>query len=317
MENRIVFIVPYFGHFNNYFQLFLNSCKMNPEVTWLIITDNNDQYNFPKNVIIINMSFNTLKKIISEKLQMNVCIDSPYKLCDLKPMYGLIFQKWISKYDWWGYCDVDLIFGRIPDFITDNLLSKYDKIGVLGHFTLMKNNDSVCNAFKLPINDKQLYKKVLMTDYNNSFDEEHKNSINNIMEMNGFKILNQNVEANPYTKSSIFRLNHLNKDWSYSIEKPTKSVFVWEKGILTRYSVINGTLISKEYLYIHFQSRNMRNSVTNFSRYKIIPNQFENLEVKKIDVKNFPKYKHLNMHYFRLRFHNLIDKIKKCIARRK
>lgn len=35
----IIIIVPYFGEFPNYFQLFLNSCKYNESINWVIITD--------------------------------------------------------------------------------------------------------------------------------------------------------------------------------------------------------------------------------------------------------------------------------------
>ena len=316
MKKKICFIIPYFGNFKNYFQLFLNSCATNSDFSWLIVTDNNEKYDFPRNVLVKQMSFSQLKEIINEKLNANVRINSPYKLCDLRPMYGKIFTDFISEYDWWGYCDIDLVFGKLNHFLSDDLLDSYDKIGVLGHCTLMKNTESVNNAFKLPLNGKYIYKKIISSSNNFSFDEEHHNSINNIMENNGFRILNQNAEANPYTKSSVFRLNHLNPDWTYSVERPSKSVFIWENGILKRFIVVDNKLISKEYLYIHFQSRKMKNLVSNFNKYKIIPNCFENLETKNISLENFPKYKHFNLHYIKLRTHNLLDKSKKFITRR-
>ena len=50
MKKKICFIIPYFGNFKNYFQLFLNSCRLNSDINWLIITDNKDEYDYPKNV---------------------------------------------------------------------------------------------------------------------------------------------------------------------------------------------------------------------------------------------------------------------------
>lgn len=47
-----IFIVPYFGKFPNYFQLILNSCEKNSDFNWLIITDIEGEYNYPKNVFI-------------------------------------------------------------------------------------------------------------------------------------------------------------------------------------------------------------------------------------------------------------------------
>lgn len=315
MKTKIAFIIPYFGKFNNYFQLFLNSCATNKEVTWLLFTDNQDEYNFPENVIVNKISFQELKNQIQLKFDFPVELNYVYKLCDLRPMYGDIFTKYLQGYDFWGYCDTDLIFGKISDFVNDEILSNYDKIGVLGHCTLMRNNKEVNTAYRLSLNGEQRFKKVLTSDYNVSFDEEYNKSINNIMEAYDFRILNINKEANPYTKSSVFRLNHLKKDWVYEIEKPKKSVFIWNNGKLIRYIQIHQRIVLEEYMYIHFQSRKMKNMVSNFSRYKIIPNSFENLEVESIDVDHFPKYKHLNMHYFRLRSHNLIEKTRKFITR--
>ncbi|WP_333562533.1 DUF6625 family protein, partial [Lactobacillus amylovorus] len=40
------FIIPYFGHFNNYFQLFLNSCKYNSNYDWIIFTDDRTKYDY-------------------------------------------------------------------------------------------------------------------------------------------------------------------------------------------------------------------------------------------------------------------------------
>ena len=89
-----------------------------------------------------------------------------------------------------------------------------------------------------------------------------------------------------------------------------KNILIWNKGKLTRYTLNKKKINKIDYLYIHFQSRPMKINTNNFVCYKIIPNSFDNLEVKKITVENFPKWKHFNMHYFKLRSHNLIDKIK-------
>ena len=58
MKKKICFIIPYFGNFKNYFQLFLNSCRLNSDINWLIITDNKDEYDYPKNVKRIELGFN-------------------------------------------------------------------------------------------------------------------------------------------------------------------------------------------------------------------------------------------------------------------
>jgi len=316
---KLVFIIPYFGEFKSYFQLFLNSCKTNPDVTWLIFTDNEVAYEYPKNVTIIHNTFQELKNKIQSKFDFPIVLDKPYKLCDYKPAYGYIFEEYIREYDAWGYCDTDLIWGDISKFINTSMLDQYDKIGDLGHCTIYKNTPEINTAFMLGIEGHLLYKQFFSTNTNNSFDEEYKDSINNIFKDYNYKILpTGKMAANIYTKSSDFKLTYLDANKHYQIEKKSKSAFIWQNGGLNRFTVENNEIKRDEYLYIHMQSRNMKvNSHSNMC-YKIIPNSFDDLEINDINPNNFPKYKHMNLHYFRLRTHNLITKIKyKMISLRK
>lgn len=308
------FVIPYFGHFNNYFQLFLNSCKYNSDYDWIIFTDDKTKYDYPENVIVHYTTFNKIKKYIQTKFEFPIALNYPYKFCDLKPMYGYIFSEYLSNYPFWGHCDVDLVFGNIDEFITENIRKNYDRIGVLGHFSLYKNIDNVNKAFMLPLNGKDRYKKVLTADYNLSFDEEYNQSINNILVEHHFKIFNKVHEAGLYTKTSNFRLNHLTDDWHYNVEPKTKNIFVWNKGILTRYILQNNKIKKEDYLYIHFQSRPMKVRTNNIIEFKIIPNSFDDLEVNRIAINSFPKWKHFNLHYFRLRSYNLIVKIRRKLS---
>ena len=59
---KCVFILPYFGKFNNYFPLFLKSCEKNPTYNWLIFTDCKEKYNYPENVDVVDMTLQELKK---------------------------------------------------------------------------------------------------------------------------------------------------------------------------------------------------------------------------------------------------------------
>lgn len=48
--NKICLITPYFGKFNNYFELFLNSYRCNPTVNWLILSEDETQYSYPDDI---------------------------------------------------------------------------------------------------------------------------------------------------------------------------------------------------------------------------------------------------------------------------
>ncbi|MGO3498013.1 MAG: DUF6625 family protein [Staphylococcus equorum] len=313
MEKKGVFIIPYYGSFKNYHKFFLESCGHNPDYDWLFITDNKEDYDYPTNVKKITLPFSELVRLVQSKFSTQVELKYAYKLCDLRPMYGYIFEDYIKSYQFWGHCDTDMIFGRISDFITNDDLDTYDKIGKLGHFTMYRNCKRINEAFKLPLNGKNRYVEVLTNPNNCSFDEEHNKSINNIFESYHFSIMPKTFEAGLYTKTSNFRLNFLNDDWTYSIEKKKKNIFIWDNGKLKRYVLNQGVLEMQEYLYIHFQSRKMKVRNNNKDTFKIIPNSFDDLEFDEITPSHFPKSKHFNFHYFTLRTYNLFVKVKRLV----
>ena len=61
MSNRILFIVPYFGRFHHYFQLWLQSCKYNATIDWLLLTDDETAYDYPVNV---KVKYTTFKEVV-------------------------------------------------------------------------------------------------------------------------------------------------------------------------------------------------------------------------------------------------------------
>lgn len=311
---KAIFIIPYFGHFNNYFQLFLNSCAYNKDFDWLIFTDDQTNYKYPHNVRVEYCSFQDIQNKFREKFDFNISLERPYKLCDFKPAYGYIFYDKIQQYDFWGHCDTDLIWGKIGDFITDDLLEKNDKIGIMGHCTLYRNTPENNSIFLKKLNGMDRAKEVLQSTYNYSFDEEFNLSINNLFEEYNKKIDYTEYEANIYTKSSDFKITKMDINTKkYFIEKRKRSFFLWDRGKLLRYSYVNEKIETEEYMYIHMQSREMKIKNSSFEIYKIIPNAFENIEVSAPIEKNFfnVKIKNFNLHYFKLRSHNLVDKLKK------
>ena len=309
----VVFIIPYFGKFNNYFQFFLNSCGRNKEYNWIIFTDDIRKFSYPENVKVVYTTFDEIKSRIVKKISdIQIKIESPYKLCDYKPLYGYLFEEYIQDYEYWGFCDLDLIFGNLNNFLDFNELKNFDKIGVLGHFTLFKNTKENRELFL----STERYKEVFSSEKSYKFDEEFGEdlgvSINNIFLDKGKKINDLDCFADIYVKSSNFKLIHYNiQNKNYVIEKKDKSFFVWDNGILIKYVYKNKKWNKKEYMYIHLQKRKMKIKNENINIYKIIPNSFENLEECFTKEKYFSvKRKNLNLHYFKIRSKNLITKFK-------
>ena len=179
--NRIAIILPYFGKLPDYFGLFLNSCKENPTIDWYLFTDDRRTYAFPSNVYVEYMSFSDLKSFFQEKFDFDICLNTPYKLCDYKPAYGYIFSDLIKDYDFWGYCDLDLLWGNIRKFLPDGEIIKYDKVGHLGHLALYQNAQEVNTIFMAEIEGRHRYKEVFSCEGSCVFDEWGEWSINRIL----------------------------------------------------------------------------------------------------------------------------------------
>jgi hypothetical protein len=171
-KKDIAMLFLYFGEFPWYFPYFLQSCKYNTSIDFFIISDHIYHSQLPDNVILIEQSFKGLTKLISNKLGFGVSIPYPYKLCDFKPTFGLVFSDLIKGYKFWGHGDIDIILGRITNFITDKVLNNHDIISIrhdylTGNFLLYKNNPTINSLFK---NSKD-YKKVFTSPQHFCFDE--------------------------------------------------------------------------------------------------------------------------------------------------
>ena len=273
---KILFIIPYFGKFPNYFQLFLNSCKYNSEYNWVIITDNKEEYNYPKNVKIINKSFEELKEEIQNKFDFKISLKTPYKFCDYRPAYGYIFDYLIKDYKYWGYCDIDLIFGDIASFLTENLMNKYDKIFINGHMSIYKNTKENNKIFMKKLNDRILYKEYFSSDKNYAFDELWNDSINDIYREVGLEVYDKKLCADIYPRNADFRLVlGYNRDYFEEfLERKKQSIFYYKNGKIIRYYKKRELLLKKEYIYLHLQKRKMIINIMKEKNYLIIPNQF-------------------------------------------
>lgn len=314
---RCIFIVPYFGKLPQHFDLVLKSCEYNSDMfDWIFFTDDQSNYDYPNNVKVVNISFDDMKNIIQEKFDFDIILNKPYKLCDYKPAYGYIFENYISNYEYWGHCDIDLIFGKLSHFLTDDIL-KYDKILRAGHMTLYKNNFKNNRRFMKNIDGVERYKEVFTDETSCIFDEDNSSNdinINTIWERYDYSKFNMDESiANIWYKGNVFKLIFVNEKYEFKIEKKYRSIFVWENGNLNRYFREENKLNKKEYMYIHFMARKimMSEDVIGVNVYKIIPNRFEKLNTNLLNLEDFysERWRYFNLQYFKVRSRNLKTKI--------
>lgn len=321
-----ILIIPYFGKFNNYFPLWLKSCECNKEFEWLIYTDDQTAYKYPSNVHVKYTTFKDIKEKAQLLVDFPIVLESPYKLCDWRPAYGELFKEDIEKYDFWGYCDTDLIWGNLSMFYTDEILEKYDKISDAGHFTLYKNNEQMRTAYKKLSSAGCLdYKEVYSNSLNYAFDEWGKNKgINRILLNNGFSIYYKPIVFADI-KISTYGLLNTRSDYDLKERRTVESkkhniVYIFDKGNLFQYALDeNGNMVINQEAYVHLQKRPMKISsdMETVKRFAIVPpNKFEaapdhiNIEYLKENKEN-----RIYWHYYHIRWNNFKRKLKKKFIR--
>ncbi len=271
-KKKICLIIPYFGKLPNYFDLWLESVRHNLDYNFLIITDAEIENNLPENVRVIKSSFEDLVKKIQSLYPFKISLNSPYKLCDYRPAYGEIFIEELVEYDFWGYCDVDLIFGSINHFIKDDDLEKNEKINLHGHFSLYKNNEKMNTLYKTKRKELVDYKTVFKSKWNYHFDEYP--GIAFICKYESIETVDceDYADINWLDKRFIKKYDHTQKK---NDNDDIEQIFKWDKGTLYNLIKRENKVEYQECMYVHLQKRNMIDNVekANDSFY-IIPNQF-------------------------------------------
>ena len=107
-------------------------------------------------VIVIRKTIEEFSSLIQEKFFNSaagtaaVRLWSGHKLCDFKPMYGVLFAEELKGYDYWAFGDCDVMYGRRFDAWIEKVIAGDYEVAtvqqdfVAGPFTLIKNCEK-CN----------------------------------------------------------------------------------------------------------------------------------------------------------------------------
>lgn len=266
--NRVALVIPYFGKFPEYFPLWLKSASCNDKIDFLIFTDDKiSEYSVPKNVKVIDITFEEIKYRISNYLDFKFILNQPYKLCDYRPIYGLIFQDYLKNYQFWGYCDLDVIWGNLDNYITDELLDNYDRLYRRGHLCIYRNVDKINKAaITMPEKGRISYRDVYKHKYGAHYDEGRLIETL-ITQVGGMQWEEDNFADISYFHREFVLMKH---------DKICESVsaFRWNEGRLLGIG-INGNLnLEKEYSYIHLQKRKMKYRSDLSNDFLITPEEF-------------------------------------------
>lgn len=142
----------------------------NPDVNFLLVTD----CDVPEsaNIHVRKTSLEEEKARYEKVLGMKVAMPNPYKLCDFRPAYGILYADELKGFDFWGHSDIDLVLGQVRHFLTEDLLASHDMISCWGHLCLYRNNEFMNNLFKEKHEGEYLDWQEVFTDpKNRTYDE--------------------------------------------------------------------------------------------------------------------------------------------------
>ena len=270
-KHSIGILIPFFGRLPEMFPLWLQSCRKNPDIDWLILTDDRTPYEYPPNVRVEYTTFEAVREQIASHLGLPIRLDAGWGLCAFRPAYGDIFADRFSGYDWWGYCDLDVVFGSLRTFLTPAVLEANEKILWLGHLSLYRNRLDINEAYRLATPEGEiLYERAFTRGDVICFDED---GINRILMNQGHRVYKEVIFADFVHRSFLFRrLYHPGE-----ADVNGRQVFTWEDGRLYHHVLADGRVRTAELLYIHFCRRPMQIRLSEPGRqhsYAIVPNRF-------------------------------------------
>ncbi|MDB4337435.1 hypothetical protein OAA09_00295 [bacterium] len=225
---------------------FLVSCSKNPSIDWKIVTNLEIPQNVPENVHFIKIELEEM----FERFKRKVGIDLPFtnlkKMGDVKATYGIIFDDIFEGYDFWGLCDMDIIWGDIRSFITEDMLSEYDIISsrenwMSGHFTLYRNIPGVSDICRYT------------PDFANTFSQTRYRSLDEVQLTN---FLNRRIIKKDGTELKVL-MKKLQHDAGETIpgqsDPESKEKWEWNNGKVYRLSKNDGTIEKNplESMYVH------------------------------------------------------------------
>lgn len=267
---KVKVIIPYFGEFHPLFKIYAKGIKHNSKFDFLIITDQNIICNTPSNLSILNMSFHDFTNVVYDKL--GVAPRSPYKLCDFKPFYGVIFEEYLRNYDYWSYSDIDMILGDMDLYHKLMKKNRFDKILDRGHLSFYKNLNNVNYLYKCNKDIETHYNYLLKSKRIWVIDESYSEVIF------GVNTLLQAIGKNVYSSRKSFfdtspkyiEFTNINED------KKVPGFIEYKNNKVLYISICNNKILKQEFSYAHFLKRKVR-VIDSGNSYILVPISWKNI----------------------------------------
>jgi hypothetical protein len=239
------------------------SALKNPTVDFMFFTDADVEP--AENIIIYKMQFEDFQKIAQQAFDFPIVLDRPYKLCEYKQAYGYMLHNYIKDYDFWGFGDLDLVYGDLRSFLTEDVLAHKFLLG-WGHLTLLHNDDETNTYFMKQVEGYQNFQDAFTTSKITFFDEYgHKGCSDKWRDCRPDDCWLEWPFDNASKPKQSYHFNSLTRGWQRVIFE-----HVDNKLFMLRFH--HGQLERKESLYAHFQHRSfMKDKATDYSHFLVTP----------------------------------------------
>lgn len=260
----ILVIFPHFGKLPPQYKMWRASALYNTDIDFLFFTDCDVEP--AKNILVRKMSFADFRQMVQEKFDFPIILDRPYKICDYRPAFAYILSGYVKGYDFWGWGDLDVVYGDIRHFVTDDVLSRYKMISGYGHFTLYRNDEYTNTFFMKEVDGYVSYKEAFTQRRSMYFDEyEYKGFGDKWRGCHPHECWLEWPFDNASKPKQSYHFNSMTRGWQQVIFE-----HIDNKLYMLRYN--NGQLEKKESLYAHFQHRGfMKDKVTDYSHFLVTP----------------------------------------------
>jgi hypothetical protein len=180
----IAFVIPFLGQWPSWSLLFFKSCASNVAVDFILLCEQPPPFILSKNVRLIMMSREEIKVSLEKAIGLTLPGMTGHKLCDFRPFFGIAFADVLKNYTFWGYCDIDMMFGDLSKLLTSDFFDSTDVFSahneqLVGHFTLLRNTRHLnemcfripswkerCLALTNQMLDEKVFAATLQTDEN-------------------------------------------------------------------------------------------------------------------------------------------------------
>jgi hypothetical protein len=113
----LVVLIVFFGPLPPWLPLTLHSMAANSRVDFVVVGDAAAPAVLPPNVRFERISYPRMQARLSELTGREVSYTSTYKANDIKPLLPALYPHLVAGHTWWGWADLDVVFGDLLRFV--------------------------------------------------------------------------------------------------------------------------------------------------------------------------------------------------------